>query len=432
MKVKVKELEACRRMLHIELPAQDVAEDYRRTLQPYLQEGAVPGFRKGKVPQAMIVKHYASSIQQEFRQTVVSRAYRQAIKDEGLSIVSVVNVENVVASPETGLVCDVTVDVAPEFKLPKYKGIPVKRQDTAVAEEYVDAQIKRLQENFAEFKDATADETATDGDAVQVDYTATLKGKPLAEVVPDAGSAAAGTGAWCIAGEKGSAVPGMSEALINAIAGKEVEATLTLPKDYPNEKLQGKKVEYTIAVKVVRKRILPALDEAFCKRLGVESLDALRQVMRQRLEGDAVNREQARRRDEALGYLVKNTKLEIPQSLDVQETRSAVSDIVQMSMRQGMTEDQLKQQREEIVKTAGDMAQQRVRASFILSKVADEEKIEATQEEINERIARMAKTQNREVAKMRAELEERYGLDGIINEIRCNKAMALVLENTRD
>jgi trigger factor len=252
------------------------------------------------------------------------------------------------------------------------------------------------------------------------------------DVVPDAGSAATGAGAWCIAGEKGSAVPGMSAELVKAKVGKEIEATLPFPKDYPNEKLQGKKVDYTITVKVIRKRILPALDEAFCKRLGTESIEELKTKMRQRMEEEAINREHARRRDEAMGYLIKNTKLEIPQSLVAQETRAAVSDIVQMSMRQGMTEDQLRQQQAEIVKTAGDMAQQRVRVSFILAKIAKEENIDVSKAETDERIAQMAKAQNMDVAKMRADLEERYGLDGVINEIRCNKAMAFVLDNVKD
>jgi len=152
-----------------------------------------------------------------------------------------------------------------------------------------------------------------------------------------------------------------------------------------------------------------------------------RAKVREQMEVEATTQEASRQRNEVAGYLMKNTKLDLPKSLMQQETRSAVNDVIQSAMRQGMTEEQIKTQQVEVLRTAEGMAQERLRMSFILTRIADEEKIDATQDEIDQRLARMAKERGMDVAKMKAEIEERYGLDALISDIRNRKAMELVL-----
>lgn len=432
MKVEVQTPEPCRRRLHVEVPAEDVRADYENILRVFLVEGSVPGFRKGKAPRGLIERKYAESIEEEFRHKVVSRSYRDAIKEQGLSIVAVVGVENVVATPATGLVCDVTVDVAPEFELPAYKGIAVKRQEVVVTDKEVEDSIDAMRERMAQYHEAPEGHAAVAGDACQVDYEATADGQPLADAVADAGTFAAAKDAWAVVGRDGSVVPGLGEAISGSVLGTVRELDTTFPEDHANTALRGRTVHYRVTVKALRQRAIPALDEAFCKRLGVESEEAFRTAIRQRMEREAERRESGRRRDEIAGYLLRNTTFEVPRTLVEQETRSAVQQIVQDSMRSGMTREQLTEQQAAVVQAATDHAQQRLRVSFILTRVADAEKIEASKSELDGRIALMANGRSIPVEQMRAEVEERYGMDGLANDIRCNKAMDWLLANAKD
>jgi trigger factor len=432
MKVEVQTPEPCRRKLHIEVPAEDVRPDYEKILRMFLNEGSVPGFRKGKAPRNLIERKYAKSIEDEFRHSVVARAYREAIKDQGLSIVAVVGVENVQVGPASGLVCDVSVDVAPEFELPSYKGIPIKRQEVVVADKDVEDSITAMRERMADYKDAEAGYTAVEGDACQLDYEATADGQPLEHVVADAGTFASAKDAWAVVGRDGSVVPGMGEVLPGVAPGTVREFDTTFPDEHPNVALRGRTAHYRVTVKTLRQRNIPALDEAFCKRLGVESEEAFRNVIRQRMERDAERREEGRRRDELAGYLLRNTTFDVPRTLVDQETRSAVQQIVQDSMRAGMTREQLTEQQAAIVQTASEHAQQRLRVSFILTRIAEAEKIEATKTELDGRIAMMAHSRGTPVEQVRAEVEDRYGMDGLANDIRCNKAMDWLLANAKE
>jgi len=289
-----------------------------------------------------------------------------------------------------------------------------------------------MRERMAEFKDAPEGYAAADGDACQVDYEAVADGQPLAEVVPDAGTFASGKDAWAMVGRDGSVVPGLGEALAGSTPGAAREFDTTFADDHPTAALRGRSVHYRATVKSLRQRHVPEFDEAFCKRLGVESVDAFRTIIRQRIEREAEQREEGRRRDEIAGYLLRNTTFDVPRTLVDQETRSGVQQIVQDSMRAGMTREQLTEQQAAIVQAATEQAQQRLRVSFILTRIAAAEKIEASTAEINARIARMAATRGIPVEQVRAEVEERYGMDALANDICCNKAMDWLLANAKD
>lgn len=432
MKVEVQTPEPCRRQLHIELAPEDVRADYENVVRMFLEEGSIAGFRKGKAPRHLVERKYGKSIDEEFRRMIVPKAYRDAIKQEGLSIAAVVGVENVVLSPATGLVCDVSVDVAPEFELPTYDGIPVKREEVAVTDAQVDENVAGLLERLADHVDADEGHVAAEGDAAVADYEASADGQPLVAVVPEAGRLASGKEVWFPVGNESAVLNGMAGLLVGATAGAVREFDTTFADDEAVEALRGRTVHYRVTVTKLRKRVVPALDEAFCKRLGIESPDALKALLRRRLEGEAERRDAERRSQAVSEYLLRNTTLDVPRTLVENETRSAIQQIVQESLRGGVPREKLVEQQAALVESAGEAAKQRLKVSYILLKIAEVEKIEATDHEVDARIAAMARARDIPVERVRAEIEDRYGIDSLQSDIRANKAMAWLLEHAKD
>jgi len=432
MKVEVQTPEPCRRRLHIEVPSEDVRHDYEDVVRMFLAEGSISGFRKGKAPRPLIERKYARSIDEEFRRIVVPKSYREAIKQEGLSIVAVVDVENVALDAATGLVCDVSVDVAPDFELPSYEGIPVKREDVSVTDDQVEENVNGIRNRLADFAEAPEGYAAAEGDAVTADYEGMADAQPLASVVPEAGRRASGTDTWIPVGSEAMVIPGMGGVLAGATVGAVREFDTTFGDEEPVEALRGRTVHYRVTVKGIRRRSIPEVDEAFCKRLGIESPQALREVFRTRLEQEAERRDADRRSNEVSEYLLRNTPFDVPRTLVDQETRSTIQQIVQESLRNGVDRERLVEQQAALVETAANAAQRRLKISYILLRIADAEKIEASRGEVDSRIAAIARSRDIPVERARAEIEDRYGIDSLQNDIRANKAMEWLLAHAKE
>ncbi len=432
IKVEVQTVEACRRRLHIEVPAEETRKEYESVLRLFLAQGSLPGFRKGRAPRHLIERQYGKSIDEEFRRQVLSRAYREALRQEKLSVAAMVGVENVNLNPTTGLSCDVAVDLLPEFELPDYKAIPVKRVEIQVSDEALENHLNGIRERLADFVETDPGHAAAEGDIVQADFQGFLDGQPIATGVPDAGLLGGATDQWVLVGNESMLVPGMNGVLAGATAGDVREFDTTFGDEVAPEALRGRTAHYTATIKAVRKRQMPALDEAFCKRLGVESPEALRDMMRQRLLQEAELQDEGRRRGEVSDYLLQHTVFDLPQSVVEQEMRTEIQHLVQESLRSGIDREKIAQEQAALVDAARSMAQRRLRLTYILLRIAEAEEIKASAHEVTARLERMAHARNLPVEKMRAEVESRYGMEALDQEICANKAMTWLLAHVQE
>ncbi len=425
MKVEVQTLDSCRRLLQIEIPAEDVRPNYEQVVREFVRNANIPGFRKGKAPRNLVERRFASSIEEEFRQNTISRAYREAVKAQGLSIVSVVSVENVKLGLASGLSCDVTVDVTPEFELPEYRGIPVKYELAEVNDEDVDQHLSELQRQMADYEEATPEHELTDNDVCLVSIQQLGQEAESAEV-----SEAQQPQMALIEFREGALenIPGIKDALKGAKVGEKRELEATYPADHPNEDLAGKTIQYEVTPSMVRRVILKAIDDELARTTGHETLADLKETLRKNLEQSAKNQADNKRRNDIMEYMLNNTKFELPKSQFEWELKDAVSEILSDMRSRGIDPSQLEDQQEELAEVARNRAEGRVRTRYILSRIADLEEIEASQREINLRIGQMAQSREVEFDKMAEEIESNYGIDAVANEIRRMKALDL-LEN---
>lgn len=429
MKAEIRDLEPCRRELVIHALPEETAEKYREVVKVFAREGRIKGFRKGRAPIAVVERNYSREISEEARRTLVPEMYRAALAQEGITPVSIVSVGDVEFSKESGLSFSVIVDVAPEFKLPKYRKIAVKSGEVAIDEGAVQQQLDQLRGAFGRFEDIT-EGTVEAGFMAQIDYVGMCGKTPLAEVAGDCSGLAEGTEFWAMAAEP-EFIPGVATGLVGMAIGETRTIDVKFARDFHVEAVQGKRATYTVTVKAIRKQILPEINEEFCKRLGVEDASGLRERIRKDLTAHANEQELGRQKDEIAQFLLKKTDFELPKTIIDEETGMTVRSMVQDAIRRGGTREQIEQQQQMILETATQASTNRVKLRYILSRIADEEQIEASAEEIEARLDELSQRYRMPKPQLKKELEERNGMENLCSEVRAGKTLDFLLAEAK-
>jgi len=429
MKISVKDAGTCRKTITITIPAETIATERADTLKVYAKHSNIPGFRKGKAPAHVVAKKYSKEITQDLEERMVPKFYHDALQESELKVVNVIDVSKVTIEADQPLEFDVTVDIEPEFKLPKYTDIPIKSNKDEVSDAQVQEQIDSIRTQHANYEDVEG-KAVEAGDMAQLSYTATADGKPLIEVAPEAKGIGEGEGYW-ISADEHAFLPGMGEAIVGLNVGDKKEVKIDFPKEFMVKELAGLKTLYNIEVTGVRVRTLPKIDEEFLSRLQVESEEELRTRINEQLELQAENKDLNAKHEQLIKHLVKKTKIDVPESIVQQQTRSVMYDLAQRRMMAGMTQEQIGEQQEDLFKEAQERALENVKLRYIGLGIARELEMDASENEIDEEIASMAIRQQKDARALRKEMEDDDTIDSVGEQIRFNKALDYMLENAK-
>lgn len=429
MKVSVKKAGACRKTIAIEVPAEVIAEERAETLKVYAKHARIPGFRKGKAPAHVVAGKYIKEIDQDLKERVLPKFYQEAIEAEELKVANVIDATEVELSEGSPASFTVTVDVVPEFKLPKYEQIPVKVEKTEVSDAQVQEQIDQLLNQQATFDDVE-DKTIEKGDMGQLSYEAFIDDQPLKEAIPEAKGIGSGEGYWVSADEH-AFIPGMGEALIGLNSGDTKEVEIHFPAEFMVKELADVKARYQIEITGVRVRKPAVLDEAMFERLQVESEEKLRELMRDQLEMRAENESLQKTHEQIIAFLIKKTKLDVPESAVQQQTREVMYDLARQRMMQGTSQEQIGEQQEELFKEAQERSIENVKLRYIGLAIADQQSFEASTSEVEEEIARIAIQQQKDAVELRKEMIENQTYGSVIDQLRFNKALNFMVENAK-
>ena len=426
MNVRVEQAGPCRRDVHIEIPADDVAKEFNEVVEAYGKFARVPGFRPGKAPRELVVRRFGKDIKQEVKDRLVPKAYQEAVKANNLQAVTVLDVKEETLETGRPFAFTVQLDVAPEFNLPVYKGIEIQAKAVELKEEDVESTITNLRNQAGRYSDVTGQPVRA-GDLAQVDYEGTLDGQPVEGLAPKAAGIGQGKDFWVMADAENSFLPGFGEALVGGSIGETRTIPVTFPAGFTAEALAGKTASYQATIKGIRERQPAELNEEFFKTLRVESLDGLRDRVRSELKEMREAAEERRRRGEVIQYLLKNTALEVPESLLARETYQEVNEIVQQSQQRGMASDDLETRKEEIFEAATRSATEKVKLRYVLRKIAGEEKVEVSADEMDRQIKGLALQYRVPAEKLKADLASRNALGRVEDDIRLNKALDLLV-----
>lgn len=426
MKVRVEDKGSCRKIVHVEVPSDAVVGEYESVVNAFAKAARIPGFRPGKAPRNVVEKHYEKKISEETRDRLLPDLYRKAVDDKKVDTVNIIDVGHVEFVKDRGMNFSVTVDVVPEFKLPKYKKISLKKNKIEVKDSDVDNTLNRILENFSKFEDVKGRSVKRD-DLVMVDYTSICDGKSVETIA--AGSAGIGEGHdfWMMVSEP-ELVPGFCSGIEGADIGSTREIKVHFPDDYRVTVLGGKDAVYTVTVKNIREKVLPKLDDDLLKRFEVKSEAELRDKIRADLQKEQEQMEQVRLKNEITKYLLEKVDFSLPQSIVEHETELIARNMQERLAMQGGTKVQIEKERVNIIESARKNAEERVRVSYILQSIADEEKVEVSEDNMKERLQNMAARYGMTAAQLRSELQKRDALNNVKSEIRSDKTLDLLLE----
>ena len=381
MKVEHKtEKNPCVISLTVKADAEEIRGEAKKVLNGFVREAQIPGFRKGKVPVELIRRNFEKELKQETEGACFRAFYPKAVEESKLKVIALEGVSEMKLDEDSGMEFTALVEVRPEYKLPKYKGLPIAQKDAKVEDSAVDEQLENMRKMFAKYEDAKEGDSSGEGDFVQFDYKGTLDGKPLSEVVPEQKAVCEAEGFWTQV-EEGRFLPEILEALKGMKAGDESKGVkVKFPKDAAPDALKGKTAMYDLKVSMIRKRVLPD-DKELAESAKVEGIDKLRADIRERLEKQATEAEVANRKNQAIELLLKKTDFDVPPSLVQRQTEAYLGQLAQQMQYAGVTSDYIEQNREKILKDAAEHAERQVRLSYILLDIADAEKIEVEEKD---------------------------------------------------
>ncbi len=420
MNVTVENLAPCKKLVRVEIEAQKVDETFESITKEFQREASLPGFRPGKAPRDMVLRKYEKDIQKEVKRKLISDSYRKAVDEQKIDVLGYPDIEEIQFSRGQSLQFAATVETAPEFELPEYKGLPVKVEARQVTDEDMERALNTLREQQVSFK--TLDRPVQAGDIVVVNYKGTAEGKPISEIAPAAQGLTEKQNFW-VEVQPNSFIPGFADQLIGAKAGDKRTVNVTFPADFVTPQLAGKAGTYEVDVVEVKEKTLPPLDEAFAKTYGAESLEKLREGVRKDLENELKFKQTKTTRNQIVRGLLDRVNFELPESAVAQETRNVVYDIVQENTKRGISRQIIEQQKEQIYSVATQGAKERVKVAFLLQKIAEKEDIKVSQEEIAARIQQLAAMYQIPAEKFAKDLQKRNGLIEIYDQIMNEKVV---------
>lgn len=437
MNVTVTDVSDLRKELVVALTADEVAHEETLILQELRKQAKVPGFRPGKAPDTILRQRFKQALLSELSNKIVGKAFESAIKEKDLRVFQVVEVKGVedIKTGEAATV-DLTVDLAPQFELPSYEDLQTVVPGTEVTDGEIDEAIERIRRERAQFE--VVERPAEKGDYVKLSYTGTIEGAPVKELLPDEGALKVWAGVengWEEAGTDEAKQFGVPE-IIDGLVGMGVDGTKTVTVDFAEdfkvEALRGKQAIYELKTHEVRSRTLPELNEAFFKTLQVESEADLKARLLDSLEGQKKQRQRELQRQQVIDQLLAAVDFPLPESGIEAETQRVMSRIMAENLQRGVPHEEFEKNKERFHAESSQVAVRDLKAQFILSKLAEKEGLEATQEDLQRAVVMTAQQRRQPVEEFVKELrKDREQIQSMQRQILLGKALDFVVGKSK-
>lgn len=429
MNITVENLAPCKKLLRVELDAPAVDEAFAAVTKDFQKQASLPGFRPGKAPRELVLKKYEAEITEETKRKLIGESYRKALDEKKLAVLGNPDIEEIQFGRGQALQFAATVETAPEFELPEYKGLAVRREIKSVTDADVERAIEMLRGQHAKFE--TVARELKSGDVAVVNYTGTCEGRPVTEVAPTAKGLTEQKNFWVETAAGNSFIPGFAEQLLGAKTGDKRTVNVDFPADFVTVELAGKKGVYEVELVEVKEKVLPPVDDAFAKLYDAADLTVLRKGVRRDLENELDLKQAKDLRLQVIRALIQRVDFELPESAVAQETRNAVFDIVHQNTKRGISRDLIEQQKDEIYALAANNAKERVKLAFLIQRIAEKEDVKVTQEEVLKRAQAIAALHQIPLDQFIKDLQKRNAVNELFEQIAHEKALDIIEKSAK-
>lgn len=390
MNVEIKEAGDARKIVNVSFDTDEMSEKGKQVCKELSRIANIPGFRKGKAPEQIIRKKFASEITQELSRKVSTAAYEAVLDNKDIKVYSILKVEPGEVSTDAPATIEVTVDIESDFELPKYEEFELTISPTDVKDEDVEKEIDSLRDQRASFEEV--DRKVAKGDYVKCSYEGMLDDSPVADLLPDKPMYGKQSNTWEEAGQaKGLGIDAIAQAVIDMKKDDKKDVEADFPKDFEVAPLAGKKVMYSLEIHEVREKKAPdAEDENFLKSLKAENVDDLKN----KVKDDLLSRKEREnidgKRSQVTQKILEMPDFPLPQQAVEDESKAIFQSNAQRAMQQGAKQEDIEEKRDELWKEAQVQAQARVKITITLGRIAELEKVEVSNEDLAQAASREA------------------------------------------
>ena len=424
MQINVESLNSIKKKINFEIPAEQVTAEVDKAYAAIRKHASIKGFRKGKVPMGLIEKHYADKMAEDVLKSLVNETYFKAVADQGLNPVSYPVIESDPLKPGEAFKYSATVEIFPEVAVSDYLGLEVVKEQLVQDDEAVAARLKEMQENLSQLAPAAEGHLAALGDFVTFDFKGTLDGVPFEGGEAEDFQLELGSGRF---------IPGFEEQMVGMAVGAAGTVKVSFPENYGNETLAGKPVEFAVAVKEIKVKELPELNDEFAKEFGeFETLEELKQKLSELHQAQEERRIDHELHERVTKALVEKNELEVPEALVDRQVTMMLENSKQRLASQrlslemmGLTDEGYKVQFREV-------AREQVKGSLLLDALAEKESLEVSDQDIEVQLAEIAAGTKQDLAKV-ANLYQAnsHARENLVAQMREDKAVQFLLERAK-
>ena len=412
-------------LLKVTVPAEKVNKALDQAFKKVVKQINVPGFRKGKVPRPIFEQRFGvEALYQDAVDILLPEAYGEAIEETKINPVAQPEINVTQIEKGKDFEFEATVTVEPEVKLGDYKGLEIEKQDSELTDQDLQDEIDHSLGHLADMV-VKEDGAVEEGDTVNIDFDGYVDGEQFEGGQADGYDLEIGSGSF---------IPGFEDQLVGVKTGEEKDVVVTFPEEYHAEELAGKEATFKTKVNEIKYKEVPELTDEIANELDSDanSVDEYKENLRKRLSEQKAQDAENVEKEEAINKVTENTTIDIPQAMIDTELDRMVQEFGQRIQQQGLdlqTYFQISGQDEsQLREQMKDDAEQRVKTNLTLSAIADEEKIEVTDEDIDKELEKMSSQFNISVEDIKQTLGN---TDIIKNDVRIQKVIDLLRDNAK-
>ena len=423
MSLQVEKLEKNMAKLTVEVPAENVEKAIQGAYNKMKKGINIPGFRKGKVPRAMIEKMYGVDVfYEDAANALMQQNYAAAVDESGIDIVSRPTVDVVQIEKGKPFIFTAEVAVKPEVTLGKYMGVTVTKIDTSVSDEEVDEALEKERNNNARTINVT-DRPVAQGDTAVIDFEGFVDGVAFEGGKGENHSLEIGSHTF---------IDTFEDQLVGKNVGDEVDVNVTFPEQYQAADLAGKPATFKVKINEIKAKELPELDDEFAKDVSeFDTLAEYKEDVKKNLTEKKAEDARRAKEDAAVDKVIENAQMDIPEAMIETQTRQMLDDFARRMQSQGLSMEQYfqftGQSVEKMMEDMKPQALKRIQTRLVLEKIAEVENIQPTEEEVNEEISKMAEMYKMEADKLKDLIGENE-MEQMKKDMAVQKAVTLVAD----
>jgi trigger factor len=428
---------ACKREINVEIPAEVVTKQMEGMVQQYSKQARIPGFRKGKVPASMVRSKFSSEITSDVVEHLVPQYFKEGVTKAGFRPVSQPHIYDLEYTPGEPMKFKAAFEILPDFELGNYKETKVAKPQTSVTDEEVDAEVKQLQERQSSYDPIDEERGAKKGEFVQVSFEATPKtAEGAAEPAEGAGEQKSQQPVHMdevmveIGGE--NTIPEFTEHLKGAKAGEERNFDVAYADDFYDKRLAGKVFSYKVKINALKKKATPELNDEFAQELSPElkTFEDLKKLIRENMEAERKHKADHEAKDLLIEELLAKHDFAVPRSLVEHQIELRLERGLRALAAQGMKPEDMKHMDFARLRAGQlDAAIKEVKASILLAKIALAEKIEVSDDDLDNEIAGMAGQMQQPVEEVKSRLIKDNAVERLRDRMRSEKALNWLYSN---